>query len=322
MVVQTNTRPSADSVVHSTAPNRRRPLLIVITGPTASGKTDLAIALAQHYECDIISADSRQIYRGIPIGTAAPSAEQLSAVTHHLVDELELDEYYSAARFERDALSLLPSIFSRSKGIAIVCGGSMMYVDALTNGIDDIPDITPPVRDKVAALAREQGREGLLAFLEIIDPKYRADVDPFNVKRIVHAIEVTMQAGRPYSTLRTGNHAERDFDIIKLAYDIQRETLFERINRRVDTMMDAGLLDEARRVYPLRHLNSLNTVGYKELFAYFDGEMDFDTAVARIKKNTRVYAKKQLTWLRRDNSVNWLCAGTPISEVIDIIDCK
>ena len=299
--------------------SRCRPLLIVITGPTASGKTSLAIDVARRLGCDIISADSRQLFRDIPIGTAAPTRDERAAARHHFVATLGLEDYYSAARFEEDALALLPEIFERSGGYAVVCGGSMMYVDALVNGIDTMPTITDDVRTKVTRLASEQGTEGLLALLEITDPDYYAIVDRSNTKRVIHALEISMQAGVPYSSLRTGSKAERPFDTIKFAIDMPREMLFDRINRRVDAMIADGFVEEARRVFDRRALNSLNTVGYKEMFAYFDDTMDFDTAVARIKKNTRVYAKKQLTWLKRDPLVRWLKAPVSADDILSAI---
>lgn len=272
--------------------------LIVVTGATASGKTSLAIDLAEHLGCDVISADSRQIYRDIPIGTAAPTREELARVRHHFIATLPLDSYYSAACYEQDALKVIDSQFTQGD-FAVVCGGSMMYVDALTDGIDELPTITPEVRERVKSLYNEHGLDGLNALLEIVDPEYYALVDRSNTKRVAHAIEISLQSGSPYSTLRRGRRAERPFRIIKVAIDMPRPVLFDRINRRVEQMMSAGLEAEARSVYPLRHLNALNTVGYKEMFAYFDGLMDRDTAIARIAKNTRVYAKKQLTWLAR-----------------------
>lgn len=294
----------------------RKPLLIVITGATASGKTSLSIELAERLGCEIISADSRQLFHELPIGTAAPTAEEMARARHHLVGTLGLNDYYSAAKFEAEALGLLPGIFERSGGFAIICGGSMMYVDALTDGIDDMPTVSDEIRDKLKRMADEYGNEGLLALLEITDPDYFAEVDHANTKRIIHALEISMQAGVPYSSLRTGRKASRPFDIIKFAIDRPRAELFDRINRRVDLMIENGFVDEARKVYPMRHLNSLNTVGYKELFAYFDGDMDFETAVARIKKNTRVYAKKQLTWLKRDPSVRWLPSDADAQAII------
>lgn len=279
--------------------------LIVVTGPTGSGKTKLSIELARRLGCDIISADSRQLFRDIPIGTASPTADEQALVRHHLVGCLGLDEYYSAARFEEDALRLLDVQFVNSD-YAVVCGGSMMYVDALTRGIDSLPEISDDVRREAYGMLESEGIEGVRMRLRELDPAYYAVVDLNNHKRLVHALEICMEAGVPYSSLRTGREKVRPFRVVKFAFDYPREELFERINRRVDAMMANGLLEEARAVYPLRHLNSLNTVGYKELFNYLDGQWDLPAAMARIAKNTRVYAKKQLTWLKRDASVIWL----------------
>lgn len=278
--------------------------LIVITGPTGVGKTAAAIGLAQHLHCDIINADSRQIYRGIPICTAAPTAEEMALVRHHFVAFKDLEESYSAAQFEADVLALLPSLWQQGD-YAVLCGGSMLYVDAVCRGIDQLPDITPAVRAAVKEKLAREGLESLVKELEGLDPEYAAMVDRRNTSRVCHAVEICRQAGVPYSTLRTGTAKARDFNIIKLALNIERDELFGRINRRVDIMIEAGLELEARLVYHLRHLNSLNTVGMKEMFALFDGTMDRDTAIARIKKNTRVYAKKQLTWYRRDPDITW-----------------
>lgn len=274
------------------------PTLIVITGPTGSGKTDLAIDVATRLGCEIISADSRQLYRGLPIGTAAPTPDQLAAVRHHFVATLDLDQYYSAAQFEEDVMQLLPRLWTKSD-YAVMCGGSMMYVDTVTRGIDLLPTITPEIREYAASLYSQHGIERIRQELLKLDPDYYQQVDLNNHKRLVHAVEISLQAGVPYSSLRTGTVKQRPFRIIKTAIDYPRDELFDRINRRVDRMIADGLEQEARSVYHLRHLNSLNTVGYKEMFAYFDGTMDLSTAIARIQKNTRVYAKKQLTWLRR-----------------------
>ncbi len=280
--------------------------LVVVTGPTASGKTDLAISIARHFACDIISADSRQIYRDIPIGTAAPSPGERRRAVHHFVGFLGLEEYYSAARFESDVMALLPSMWEKS-AVAVMCGGSMMYVDAVVRGIDDMPTVDDSTRAYVAALYRDHGLDGICAQLEIVDSHYYARVDRRNPRRLLHALEVSLQAGRPYSSFCTGEARQRDFRVVKLAIDYPREQLFGRINSRVERMMDAGFVEEARAAFAVAgNANSLNTVGYKELKKYIDGEWDLATAVARIAKNTRVYAKKQLTWLRRDNDVHWL----------------
>lgn len=282
--------------------------LIVIYGPTASGKTEAAISLALRLNCHIINADSRQIYKDIPIATCAPTLEQLSRVPHHFVGTLPLDAYYSAAQFEADVLALLPTLFQDSD-YAILAGGSVMYIDAVTNGLDDIPAISDEVRTKVKKLYDEHGLDGLNAMLEVLDPEYFATVDKANTKRVAHALEICFQAGKPYSELRTGKTKPRPFNIIRTAIIPDRQTLFTRINNRVTEMIDNGLVEEARRVYPLRHLNSLNTVGLKELFAYFDGQMPLDIAIARIAKNTRVYAKKQLTLLARKSDLSEVTEG-------------
>lgn len=294
------------------------PTLIVITGPTGSGKTALSIALAQELGCHILSADSRQLYRDIPIGTAAPTSEELASAPHHFVGTLALEDYYSAAQYEEDALALLQELWTSSP-YAVMCGGSMMYIDAVTRGIDELPTITAEIRQQAMAIYHEGGLPLLQETLKRIDPVYYEQVDLNNHKRLVHAIEITLQAGVPYSSLRTGQVKQRPFRIIKVALDYNRETLFARINRRVELMVEAGLVDEARRVYHLRHLNSLNTVGYKELFAYFDGTMDYETAVARIAKNTRVYAKKQLTWMKKDDSIHRLNPATALQDLLAII---
>lgn len=295
------------------------PTLIVVTGATGSGKTALSIAIAQRLGCHILSADSRQLYCDIPIGTAAPTADELAAVPHHFVGTLGLTDYYSAAQYEADALALLDELW-RDCPYAVMCGGSMMYVDAVCRGIDDLPTISDEIRAKAMALYHEGGLPLLHETLKRLDPVYFNQVDINNHKRLVHAIEISMQAGVPYSSLRTGGVKQRPFRIIKVAIDYEREVLFDRINRRVDAMIEAGMVEEARRVYPLRHLNSLNTVGYKELFAYFDGQMDYETAVARIGKNTRVYAKKQLTWMKKDPSIHFLNPENALEQVMALVD--
>ncbi|MBQ0069851.1 MAG: tRNA (adenosine(37)-N6)-dimethylallyltransferase MiaA [Bacteroidales bacterium] len=292
--------------------------LIVITGPTAVGKTRVSIELARTLGCDIVNADSRQIFRHIPICTAAPTAEEQALAKHHFVEFRELDEYYSAAQYEADVMHLLPTLWQHSDYV-VMCGGSMMYVDAVCRGIDEIPNISDDLRARVLRDLDNIGLEGLLAELEIIDPEYYAQVDKCNTRRVVHAIEICRQTGVPYSSLRTGQAKQRDFNIVKIGLNMERPLLFDRINRRVDLMMEQGLEQEARSVLHLRHLNSLNTVGMKEMFAYFDGTMDYVTARERIKKNTRVYAKKQLTWLARYPSIKWLHPATSIATILDIV---
>lgn len=287
--------------------------LVIVTGPTASGKTSLAIELALALDTEIVSADSRQLFRGLPIGTAAPTAEELARVRHHLVGVLDLSDYYSAACFEEDALRILDDIWTRSD-YAVMCGGSMMYIDAITRGIDSLPTISPEIRDYALRLYNEGGLPVLHERLRELDPDYLATADLANHRRLVHAIEICLQAGVPYSSLRTGEARQRPFRIVKLAIGWDRQTLFGRINRRVDMMIAEGLEKEAAEVYPLRYLNSLNTVGYKELFAMMEGRMDRATAIARIAKNTRVYAKKQLLWLSKDPEVKMLDPAKPLME--------
>ncbi len=285
--------------------------LIIVTGPTASGKTSLAIELALALDTEIVSADSRQLFRGLPIGTAAPTPEEVSKVRHHLVGVLDLNDYYSAACFEEDALRILDDIWTRSN-YAVMCGGSMMYIDAITRGIDSLPTISSEIREYALRLYQEGGLTALHERLRELDPGYLATADLSNHRRLVHAIEICLQAGVPYSSLRIGAVKKRPFRIVKFAIGWDRTTLFERINNRVDRMIAEGLEEEARAVYPLRHLNALNTVGYKELFAMMDGLMDRPTAIARIAKNTRVYAKKQLLWLSKDPDAVILDPAKPL----------
>ena len=279
-----------------------KPTMYVITGPTASGKSALAVELALRLGTEVISADSRQIYQGIPIVTAMPTPEEREAVKHHLIDMLPLESYYSASQFEEDALNIASEIMERN-GSVVVCGGSMMYVDALCNGIDLLPTVPQSIREGLGFEHSEKGDEWLLSELEHLDPEYYAKVDRKNIKRVFHAVEIIRAAGKSYTELRTGEKRTRPFEIKKYKIDMPREMLFGRINRRVDLMIEQGLEEEARRVYPQRALNSLNTVGLKEMFAMFDGVMSREEAIGRIKKNTRVYAKKQMTWWARDNEI-------------------
>ena len=292
--------------------------LIVITGPTGVGKTAAAIRLAQQLHCDIINADSRQIYRGIPICTAAPTPEELAAARHHFVAFKDLQETYSAAQFENDVMELLPTLWQQGD-FAVMCGGSMLYVDAVCRGIDQLPDITPEVRAAVKEKLQLKGLESLVAELELLDPQYASTIDRKNTGRVCHGVEICRQAGVPYSTLRTGTAKKRDFNIIKLALNVERDELYRRINARVDRMIKAGLEEEARAVFHLRHLNSLNTVGMKEMFAIFDGTMDRHSAIERMKKNTRVYAKKQLTWYKRDADIIWVAPDQAVDQALSLL---
>lgn len=256
-------------------------------------------------DTEIVSADSRQIFRDMKIGTASPSDKQLSKVRHHLVGTLNIDEYYSAAKFEEDALRILSDIWNKSD-YAVMCGGAMMYIDAITNGIDTLPTISTEVRESVAHLYQQGGIIALIEELSEIDPDFLKICDKTNPRRLMHAIEIFREANIPYSKLRTGNKVIRPFKILKIAINWTRPELFEKINLRVEKMIEAGLEEEAAKLYPFRHLNSLNTVGYKEMFAMMEGRLSRDTAISRIAKNTRVYAKKQLLWLSKDSSVIYL----------------
>lgn len=296
------------------------PTLIVLVGPTAVGKTDLALDIAKHYNCSIISADSRQVYKELKIGTAAPTPEQLARVEHFLVGNRSITDYYSAYEFEQDVMNILNSLFAKQK-VVLLTGGSMMYIDAVCNGIDEIPTISDDIRNLVWKTYEQSGLEHMLTMLETLDPIFYQTVDKQNAKRVIHAIEICMMAGKPYSSLRTNSAKKRPFDIIGIALNRDREVLFDRINARVDKMVDDGLIDEARQFYPLRHLNSLNTVGYKELFDYFDGNIQLDEAIRLIKRNTRRYAKKQLTWFRLRNNYQWF-EPSQKDEIIQYIDTK
>lgn len=280
------------------------PTLVVITGPTGVGKTATAIGVAQALSAEIISADSRQVYRDIPIGTAAPSAQELAQVPHHFVGMLGLGDYYSAAQFESDVMALLPSLFARSP-YAVMCGGSMMYVDAVCKGIDDIPTVDNDTRQLMLERYEQEGLERLCAELKLLDPEYYNIVDLKNPKRVIHALEICYMTGKTYTSFRTRTCKERPFNILKIGLKRDREELYDRINRRVDMMMEEGLLEEARKVYPYRNLNSLNTVGYKELFKYFDGEWELPFAIEKIKQNSRIYSRKQVTWFKRDTEIAW-----------------
>lgn len=284
--------------------------LLVITGPTAVGKTDLCLDIAESHGIPIINADSRQIYRGMQIGTAAPTASQLARVRHYFVGTLDIDAYYNASMYEQDVMGLLGKMFDgHDNSLALMTGGSMMYIDAVCNGIDDIPTIHDDVRELYKRRLADEGLESLLVELREKDPEYYDIVDRNNARRVVHGLEICHQTGLTYTSFRVREKKQRPFRIVKIALNRKRETLYERINRRVDSMMAEGLEQEARKLYPMRHLNSLNTVGYKEMFNYIDGVWSLDEAVERIKGNTRRYARKQLTWYKRDDDIVWFDAA-------------
>lgn len=291
---------------------------IVIVGPTGSGKTDLAVELAHHFDTEIVSADSRQIFRSMPIGTAQPSAEQLAQIPHHLIATEDITSDYTCARYETDALQALSDIFSRHD-VAVVVGGSGLYIDALCHGMDNIPAIEPGVRAALKRQLDEEGLEPLAEELRATDPEYYEKVDRSNPQRVVRALEVIRQTGRSFSSFRTGEKAVREFNIIKIGTLLDRQQLYARINQRVDAMMAAGLEAEARALYPHRELNSLQTVGYRELFDYFDGTRTLDRAIELIKQNSRRYAKRQMTWFARDTSTAWF-APTDITQILRHID--
>ena len=289
--------------------------LVVITGPTAVGKTALTIQLAQHYGVPIINADSRQIYRELKIGTAAPTAEQLQLVKHYFVGTKSIDDYYNASMYEQEVLELLDA--ERST-FHVLSGGSMMYIDAVCNGIDDIPTVRDDIREEMKRRYAEEGLEALCEDLRRLDPEHYAIVDRQNHRRVIHALEICYQTGRTYTSFRTQQKKERPFRIVKIGLNRDREELYNRINQRVDQMMADGLLDEVKSLVSKRDTNALNTVGYKELFDYLDGRWSLDEAVERIKGNTRRYARKQLTWYKRDADMRWFHPDN-IEEILNYL---
>ena len=281
-----------------------QPTLIVITGPTAVGKTDLAISIALKFKAEIISADSRQIYREISIGTAKPSPDQLQRVPHHFIGSRSVTEYYNAFTYEVEVLELLGNLFQKHP-VTVIVGGSGMYIDAVCNGIDDLPTIDQELRTNLLRKFEQEGLEYLWGQLKLLDPDYFATVDLKNHKRLLKAIEVSLMTGRPYSSLLTGVKKKREFRIVKIGLNMERDLLYDRINKRVDLMMQQGLPEEVKSLSEYSHLNALNTVGYKELFSYLRGECSLDEAAELIKRNTRRYAKRQLTWFMRDEEICW-----------------
>ena len=293
--------------------------LVVVLGPTGVGKTELCLRIAEHLNVPIINADSRQIFAELPIGTAAPTQEQQRRVFHYFVGNHHLDDYYSASIYESEVLQLLSSLFSNGHDIALLTGGSMMYIDAVCNGIDNIPTINDDIRETMKQRLANEGLEALVEELKRLDPEHWSIVDRNNPRRVVHALEICKQTGRTYSSFRTNTAKERPFNILKIGLDRPREELYNRINNRVVQMIEEGLEEEARSVLPMRSYNSLNTVGYKELFAYFDGDITRDEAIRQIQSNTRRYMRKQLTWFRKDKTIKWFSPEN-IEEILKYID--
>ena len=293
--------------------------LLLILGPTGVGKTELSLRVAEHYGCPIVNCDSRQVFRSIPIGTAAPTAQEQARVKHYFVATRELEDDYNAGQFERDAMELLDTLF-KTHEVVVMTGGSMLYADAVCNGLDDLPNIPDALRQQVQRDYETKGLEWLQTEVQRLDPAYWQLVDQQNPARLAHCVEMCLTTGQTYSSLRTGERKQRPFRIIKIGLERPREELYDRINRRVIQMIADGLEDEAKAVYPKRQLNSLQTVGYKELFAYFDGEYDRNRAIELIQQNTRHYAKRQMTWFRRDKDIHWLQANDDYEKNIHLID--
>mgnify|MGYP000855094056 FL=1 len=289
--------------------------LIVVTGPTGVGKTEATLRLAEHFDVPVINADSRQIFSEIPIGTAAPTAAQQARVRHYFVGNHHLEDYYSASLFEEDVLKIINEASSK---VSLLSGGSMMYIDAVCKGIDDIPTIRPEVRQEMMQLLESEGLEKMCELLHEWDPEHWSVVDRNNPRRVIHALEICKQTGRTYTSFRSNTIKERPFNIIKIGLNRDRETLYQRINQRVLQMIDDGMIEEAQCVYPKRMLNSLNTVGYKELFEYLDGLTTLDEAIFKIQSNTRRYARKQLTWYKRDAEMTWFSPDN-IEEILNYL---
>ncbi len=291
--------------------------LIVIVGPTGVGKTALCLEVAERLGTFIINADSRQIFRDIPIGTAAPTAEEQKRVKHFFVGKLHINDYYNASMFENDVIELLDKLFGEKDNI-IMSGGSMMYVDAVCNGIDDIPSVNESIRQQVKSLYEADGLDIIKEKLNKLDPEYFEIVDKNNPKRVIHALEICLSTGKTYTSFRTNTKKERNFRIIKIGLNRDRDELYSRIDKRVDLMIENGLIEEAKQMYPHKELNSLNTVGYKELFNYFDRKCTLDEAIFKIKSNTHKYCRKQLTWFKRDKDIHWFNPDN-VEEIIKYI---
>ncbi|MBI1286443.1 MAG: tRNA (adenosine(37)-N6)-dimethylallyltransferase MiaA [Flavobacteriales bacterium] len=296
--------------------NRQSPILYVICGPTAVGKTDVAIELAEKLQTEIISADSRQLYREIPIGTAQPTAEQLNRVKHHFIAERSLEEDYNAGMFERDALELLDRLFEQHDAV-VCCGGTGLYIKALCDGLDNLPEADEELRQQLTERLETEGLASLQQQLQQLDPVHYAKMDVQNPQRVVRALEVCLSMGKPFSSFHSGEKVQRPFKVIKIGLELPREELYDSINKRVEVMLASGWLDEAKAVFEKRHLNALNTVGYKELFAHLEGKMTLQEAIEKIKTNTRRFAKRQMTWFKKDEDIQWMQRPS-VSELINL----
>ena len=296
----------------------KRGTLIVVVGPTGSGKSALAVTLAQHYHAPIISTDSRQLYRGMAIGTAQPTAEELATVKHYFIADREVEDDFNCGRYEVEALQLLDKLFADNDYVVAV-GGSGLYIQALCDGMDNLPEADDKVRAQLKSRLEDDGLETLAEELSRLDPVYAKEVDICNPARVMRALEVCITTGRPYSEQRSGERVERPFNIVKIGTDMPREELYDRINRRVDMMVADGLVGEARAMYPKRHLNALQTVGYREIFDHFDGKCSLEESIELIKRNSRRYAKRQMTWFRRDERVGWF-SPKDVDMIIEYIN--
>ncbi len=294
--------------------------LVVIIGPTGIGKTSTSIKVANYFDTEIISADSRQIFKELKIGTATPSEEELNAAKHHNIASHSIHDYYSAWEFEQDALKLCSELFT-NHDVVVLTGGSMMYIDAVCKGIDELPTIDQELRENLKEQYDREGIETIQRQLKQLDPEFYDQVDLKNHKRVIHAVEICLMTGKAYSLLRTNTVKKRPFNIIKIGLELPREEIYERINKRVDIMLEQGLIEEVKEFYPNKNLNSLNTVGYKELFAAFDGEYDLDRGIELVKRNSRRYAKKQLTWFKRDKEIQWF-SPFDTDKIINFIELK
>lgn len=311
---------TATTVTMAMTTNSKQGTLIVVVGPTGSGKSALAVELARHYNAPVISTDSRQVFRGLPIGTAQPTAEELAAAKHYFIADREVEDDYNCGKYEVEALALLEQLFKENEYVVAV-GGSGLYVQALCEGMDDLPDADPEIREGLKQRLANEGLDALVAELRVLDAKYAEEVDICNPARVMRALEVCISTGRPYSEQRSGRVVSRPFNIVKVGTEMPRDVLYSRIDRRVDIMVADGLEAEARAMYPKRHLNALQTVGYRELFDYFDGKCTFEEAVEMVKRNSRRYAKRQLTWFRRDKSIGWY-SPFDVENIVKFIDSQ